>query len=177
MGSGSTKANHYVIFALVTFLVAGPLSFLVLGSFSLAKMPTEFRFTEMGLKNYAAAYLDPSTYDLMVNTVLYVAGSVLVGISLAGSLAWLAERTNMPGKVLVYAGVPMTLAVPGMLQAMAWVLLLSPRIGFVNRILMAVFDLPRGPINIYSLPGMIFLEGLRLVPTAVLMLVPLFRSM
>ncbi|HLC27691.1 MAG TPA: iron ABC transporter permease [bacterium] len=177
MGSGSTKANHYVIFALVTFLVAGPLSFLVLGSFSLAKMPTEFRFTEMGLKNYAAVYLDPSTYDLMVNTVLYVAGSVLVGISLAVSLAWLAERTNMPGKVLVYAGVPMTLAVPGMLQAMAWVLLLSPRIGFVNRILMAVFDLPRGPINIYSLPGMIFLEGLRLVPTAFLMLVPLFRSM
>ena len=177
MGSGSTKANHYVIFALVTFLVAGPLSFLVLGSFSLAKMPTEFRFTEMGLKNYAAVYSDRSTYGLMGNTIIYVAGSVLVGISLAVSLAWLAERTNMPGKLLVYAGVPMTLAVPGMLQAMAWVLLLSPRIGFVNRILMAVFDLPRGPINIYSLPGMIFLEGLRLVPTAFLMLVPLFRSM
>jgi len=177
MGSGSSKAKHYVVFALVASLVLGPLSFLVLGSFSLARMPTEFRWTDMGLKNYAAVYLDRSTYDLILNTVIYVAGSVLVGISLALSLAWLAERTNMPGKLLVYAGVPMTLAVPGMLQAMAWVLLLSPRIGIVNRILMAVFDLPRGPINIYSLPGMIFLEGLRLVPTAFLMLVPLFRSM
>src|SRR5690606_6795533 len=34
-----------------------------------------------------------------------------------------------------------------------------------------------GPINIYSLGGMIFVEGLRLVPTAFLMLVPLLRSM
>jgi len=36
----------------------------------------------------------------------------------------------------------------------------------------------QGPlINIYSLEGMILLEGLRLVPTAFLMLVPLMRSM
>ena len=33
------------------------------------------------------------------------------------------------------------------------------------------------PLDIYSLGGMIFLEGLRLVPTAFLMLVPLMRSM
>ncbi len=32
-------------------------------------------------------------------------------------------------------------------------------------------------LDIYTLSGMIFVEGLRLVPTAFLMLVPLLRSM
>src|SRR5205823_9156828 len=55
--------------------------------------------------------------------------------------------------------------------------LFSPRIGFVNQSLQSVLNLPQAPIDIYSLGGMIFLEGLRLVPTGFLMLVPLMRSM
>ena len=71
----------------------------------------------------------------------------------------------------------MTLAVPSMLQAMAWVLMMSPRAGFVNTFLVETFGLSSAPFNIYSIGGMIFIEGLRLVPTAFLMLVPLLRSM
>src|SRR6201993_1684417 len=168
---------QYGIFFLVLVLVLVPLSFLILGSFSTARLPTDFSLETMGWVNYLKVYTDPDTYALLGNTVIYVAGSALLGISLAVTLAWLVERTNMPGKVWIYAGVPMTLAVPGMLQAMAWVLLLSPRIGLINKSLQNLLDLDQPPINIYSLGGMIFLEGLRLVPTAFLMLVPLMRSM
>jgi len=167
----------YVIFGMVSFLVLAPLLALILGSFSLARLPMDFSLSNMGLKNYSKVYLDPFLYELIGNTVIYVGGSVVIGISLAATLAWLTERTDMPGKILVYAGVPMTLAVPGMLQAMAWVLLLSPRIGMMNRWWMDFFGSTQPPINIYSLGGMIFVEGLRLVPTAFLMLVPLLRSM
>ena len=168
---------QYGIFLLVLGLVLVPLSFLILGSFSTARLPTDFSLETMGWVNYLKVYTDPDTYALLGNTVIYVAGSALLGISLSVTLAWLVERTNMPGKVWIYAGVPMTLAVPGMLQAMAWVLLLSPRIGLINKSLQSLLDLDQPPINIYSLGGMIFLEGLRLVPTAFLMLVPLMRSM
>ena len=168
---------QYGIFFLVLGLVLVPLSFLILGSFSTARLPTDFSLETMGWVNYLKVYSDPDTYELLGNTVIYVAGSALLGISLAVALAWLVERTNMPGKVWIYAGVPMTLAVPGMLQAMAWVLLLSPRIGLINKSLQSFFDLDQPPINVYSLGGMIFLEGLRLVPTAFLMLVPVMRSM
>ncbi|TAJ79569.1 iron ABC transporter permease, partial [bacterium] len=165
------------LFLLVLFLVLAPLLFLILGSFSTARLPADFSLSTMGVANYLKVYSDPGTYELFANTVVYVAGSVALGTGLAVSLAWLVERTNMPGKIWVYAGVPMTLAVPGMLQAMAWVLLLSPRIGFINKMLKDLFG-PQTPIiDIYSLGGMIFLEGLRLVPTAFLMLVPLMRSM
>jgi iron(III) transport system permease protein len=64
-----------------------------------------------------------------------------------------------------------------MLQSMAWVLMLSPRVGFINKLLMEGLGLSAMPFNIYSFGGMIFVEGLRLVPTAFLMLVPLLKSM
>lgn len=162
---------------LVALLVSVPLFFLVLGSFSTARLPGDFSLDTMGLVNYVKVYSDPVTYELFTNTFIYVGGSVALGISLAVALAWLVERTNMRGKIWIYAGVPMTLAVPGMLQAMAWVLLLSPRIGFINKSLQNFFGLAAAPFDIYSLGGMIFIEGLRLVPTAFLMLVPLMRSM
>jgi len=154
-----------------------PLFFLVLGSFSTAKLPTDFSLDTMSLQNYVKVYSDPGTFELFTNTLIYVTGSVAIGITISFVLAWLVERTNMQGKIWIYAGVPMTLAMPGMLQAMAWVLLLSPRIGFINKSLQSIFALDQAPINIYSLGGMVFIEGLRLVPTAFLMLVPLMRSM
>lgn len=176
LGLGRFNVWHYLVFLVVCGLVLTPLTFLVLGSLSSARLPTTFAADKLTLAHYARVYLDPNTYELLVNTVIYVAGSVAIGITLATSLAWLVERSNLPGKILIYAGVPMTLAVPGMLQAMAWVLLLSPRIGFFNRFFMAPGQ-ETGPFNIYSMPGMVFLEGLRLVPTAFLMLVPLMRAM
>ncbi len=169
--------GQHAIFFLVFFLVLAPLSFLILGSFSTARLPGDFSLDAMGLVNYLKVYSDPGTYELFTNTVIYVGGSASFGIIMAVSLAWLVERTNMPGKTLVYAGVPMTLAVPGMLQAMAWVLLLSPRIGFINQLLKDLFGPDAPVIDVYSLGGMVFIEGLRLVPTAFLMLVPLMRSM
>jgi iron(III) transport system permease protein len=175
--SSRLQLGQYAVFLLVSLLVSVPLFFLILGSFSTAKLPTDFSLDTMGLQNYVKVYSDPGTLELFTNTLMYVTGSVALGITVAVGLAWLVERTNMPGKIWIYAGVPMTLAVPGMLQAMAWVLLLSPRIGFINKSLQSFFTWEQAPINIYSLGGMVFIEGLRLVPTAFLMLVPLMRSM
>ena len=168
---------QWCVFLLVVVLVATPLLFLVLGSFSTARLPSEFSITNLSLVNYIKVWSDPGTYSVFANTLIYAIGSTLVGITIASILAWLVERTDLPFKVWVYAGVPMTLVMPGMLQAMAWVLLASPRIGFINVGLMNLFGLTSAPFNIYSLKGMIFIEGLRAVPTAFLMLVPLLRSM
>ena len=177
MSSFRLNLCHHGILLIVLGLVSLPLCFLVLGSFSTARLPGDFSLDTLGLVNYIKVYSDPGTYELFTNTFIYVGGSVCLGITMAVTLAWLVERTDMPGKIWIYAGVPMTLAVPGMLQAMAWVILLSPRIGVINKSLQSVFALEQAPIDIYSLGGMVFLEGLRLVPTAFLMLVPLLRGM
>ncbi len=173
----SSTLWQLAILAIVLLAVATPLAFLVLGSFSQARLPSEFSFAALGLANYAKVWGDPATYAVFSNTLIFAGGSTVFGIFMAAALAWLVERTNIPGKIWIYAGVPMTLAMPGMLQSMAWVLLASPRIGFINKGLMDVFGLTEAPFNIYSMTGMIFIEGLRVVPTAFLMLVPLLRSM
>jgi iron(III) transport system permease protein len=172
-----TTIWHWVVFSIVAVFVVTPVFMLILGSFSQASLPADFSFDELGWDNYVDVWTDPSTFAVFNNTFYYVTGATALGITLAAGLAWLVERTNIPGKIWIYAGVPMTLAMPGLLQAMAWVLLGSPRIGFVNQLLIETLGIPMQPFNIYSLEGMMFVEGLRLVPTAFLMLVPLLRSM
>jgi len=168
---------HTTIFVIILLAVATPLTFLILGSFSQARLPSEFSFSTLSFTNYVKVWSDPATYAVFSNTMIFATGSTAFGIAMAAGLAWLVERTNIPGKIWIYAGVPMTLAMPGMLQSMAWVLLASPRIGFINKGVMDVFGLSEAPFNIYTMTGMIFIEGLRTVPTAFLMLVPLLRSM
>jgi iron(III) transport system permease protein len=168
---------QFAVLLVVFLAVATPLAFLVLGSFSQARLPSEFSFARLGLANYIKVWSDPGTYAVLSNTLLFAVGSTAFGIIIAAGLAWLVERSNIPGKIWIYAGVPMTLAMPGMLQSMAWVLLASPRIGFINKGLVDAFGFSSAPFNIYTMPGMVFIEGLRTVPTAFLMLVPLLRSM
>jgi iron(III) transport system permease protein len=168
---------QFAVFLVVFLSVVTPLLFLILGSFSQARLPSEFSFHSLGLANYIKVWSDRGTYAVVSNTLWFAVGSTTFGIVIAAGLAWLVERTNIPGKIWIYAGVPMTLAMPGMLQAMAWVLLASPRIGFINKGLIDVFGLSSAPFNIYTMAGMIFIEGLRTVPTAFLMLVPLLRAM
>lgn len=175
--AGPTPVWSLTVFAIVVLLVATPLVFLVLGSFSSARLPADFNLAHLTLANYVKVWSDPGTYSVFLNTLIYAGSSATLGISIATVLAWLVERTDMPCKSLVYVGVPLTLAMPGMLQTMAWVLLASPNIGFLNKAAIASFGLDAAPFNIYGMGGMIFVEGLRTVPTAFLMLVPLLRAM
>ena len=165
---------QWLALILVGLAVALPLVLLVVGSFSAAKLPSDFDLAHLTLASYVRVWSDPATYKVVLNTVIYVAGTTLLATGAAATLAWLVERTDLPGSAWLYAAIPMTLAMPGMLQAMGYVLLLSPRIGFLNGAL-ALLGLP--PVNIYSLTGMILLEAIRMIPSAFLMLVPLLRSM
>src|SRR6266545_2428089 len=91
------QLGQYAVFLFVSLLVSMPLFFLVLGSFSTAKLPTDFSLDTMGLQNYVKVYSDPGTFELFTNTLIYVTGSVAIGITIAFVLAWLVERTNMQG--------------------------------------------------------------------------------
>ncbi len=167
----------WVILILVGTMVMAPLFSLVVGAFSLSRLPNEFSFDSMGLGNFYAVWVEQRIDQVIWNTVVYVVGATIFGITTAAVLAWLVERTDMPGKMWIYAGVPMGIAVPGILHAIAWVLLLSPRSGFINRGWKSLTGSPDALFDVYSMGGLIFAEGLRLVPVAFLMLVPLMRSM
>lgn len=162
---------------LVALCVLAPVGFLVLGSFSTSDIPGLIEFDEMGLEPYAEVWSDPALPWIFWNTAIYVVSCTVLGMLLAIILAWLVERTDMPGKIWLYAGIPVTLAMPGLLQAMAWILMASPRIGLFNVAAEQVLGVEEPIFNIYSMAGMVFVESLRIVPTAFIMLVPLLRNM
>lgn len=167
----------WLILAIVAGMTIFPIFSLVFGAFSLARLPIEFSWDKMGLGNFYAVWVEQRIDLVIWNTTIYVVGATAFGIATAAVLAWLVERSDMPGKLWIYAGVPLGLAVPGILHAIAWVLLLSPRSGFINRFWMDLVGTRTPLFDIYTMGGLIFAEGLRLVPVAFLMLVPLFRSM
>lgn len=159
---------------LVVYLVAFPLGMLLFTSFKTAGPGEPGPFT---IINYVNAYLDKETYHLLYNTAMFAAVSLGFGVTLGVLLAWLVERTNAPLRNVAFALIPLTIAMPSMLYAIAWLLLLSPNMGIINVALMNLFGLEKAPLNPYSLMGMGFVEGLRIASTTFLMVVGVFRSM
>ncbi len=162
------------VVGLAVYLVIVPLLFLLWSSFRSASIgyPSELTF-----KNYRSAYGDPQTYTLFATTVVFAVSAAALALFFGVMFAWLLERSNVPFKETLYSLMPVPIAVPGVLFSIGWVLLLSPRIGVVNVFLQRVFALQNPPINIYSLGGMIFLEGLHLIPVTFLMIAGAFRRM
>jgi iron(III) transport system permease protein len=141
------------------------------------KLP--FETTGMTLANYVTVLTNPSMLSIFLNTFLFAAGSLTIGVPLAVVMAWLVERTAMPARRWIAALILIPMTIPSLLSAIAWIQLLDPRIGLVNVVLRNILDLSgdSGPFDIYTLSGMCFVQGLRLVPSAYLMIAASFRAM
>ncbi|MBQ6232274.1 MAG: iron ABC transporter permease [Clostridia bacterium] len=102
------------------------------------------------------------TYDLnlsaLKNTLIAATCTMILGTLLAFPLAWLVGRTNLYGKRFFRSLFVLTYMVPPYVGAMAWLRLLNPNVGNINLALRAVFGLgdAPGPLNIYSLPGLVW---------------------
>jgi iron(III) transport system permease protein len=159
---------------LLVYLVAVPLAFLALSSLR----PTGFPFDPgLTLDNYAAVYGAPGFPRLVRDTLVFALGSVAIALVFGTLLAWLVERSDLPGAGTVRALVILPMATPPLLLAIGWAMLLSPRSGALNLLLRDLFGLEASPFNAYSLGAMIFVQGLALTSTAFLFLAPAFRNM
>ena len=160
--------------ALLAWLVLVPLAVLVVSAFKPSGLLRDPGFT---LAHVVETYSDPQFWSLVWATLQFATGSTAVALVLGGALAWLVERTDLPAPTLVRALVILPMATPPFLLAISWIILLSPRTGVINALLMGAFGLNATPFNIYSLGGMIFVEGLALVPSAFLILAPAIRNL
>jgi len=157
---------------IVGVLTLGPVVMLLMGSFS--KGLTAFgSFT---LEKYIEAYTDPAFYDVIVNTIVFVLGSSILATGLALFLAYLNNRTDIPFKFLFKIISILPMMIPHLLFAVSWALLLNPSNGMMNMVLKNVFGLESAPFNIYSLSGMILVEGLLDMPVSYLIIAPAMAS-
>jgi len=155
------------VVALVAYAALVPLGYLVSRAFVEDGRPT------------LAGVLDALRADdlatLVLNSLLFAAGSTLLAAALGTGLAFLVERTDLPLRrvVLVLALVP--LIVPGILYTIAWIFLASPRSGALNVALEPVAG--EGTLDVFGLGGMVVVEGLHLTPIVLLVMVAAFRSL
>ncbi len=161
-----------VLISIVGFLTVCPVVMLIFGSFSTGLGA----FGEFTLEKYIQAYTDPGLAGIVFNTIIFVTGSSIVATGLALLLAYLNTRTDIPFKFLfrIISIIPMM--IPHILFSVSWVLLLNPSNGLINLFLRTIPGLENVAINIYSLPGMILVEGLLDLPIAYLILAPAMAS-
>lgn len=153
----------------VGWLAVVPLYYLVVDTFS---GPNGFT-----VDAFARAYGgDSQAGRMMVNSMIFAVGSAALALVLGTVLAYVQVRTDAPFKGLFFAASLVPLIIPAILYSAAWIFLGDPRIGLINTLfLKPVFG--SGFFNVFSLYGMIIVQGLHLAPIAFLLMVAAFRAM
>jgi iron(III) transport system permease protein len=160
---------------LVLYLSGVPIVMLIFGS--LRNAPVGDPGAAFTIENYTKVYFDSEFYWLFWNSLRFAFGTSLFSFTIGTYFAWLSERTNTPFKKIFIVMALVPFLVPGILETIAWIFLLSPRIGVINRTLMTLLGLESAPFNIYSMWGMIWVEGLSFYPIVFLLMSAALRSM
>jgi iron(III) transport system permease protein len=151
-----------LLILVIGYFTIGPIVYLVNGTFH-----GDAGFTLAFLRS---AYLSPGIGDVIWTTVEYAVGSAIFAVVLGSTLAFVVARTDAPAKSLMIASSLVPLIIPGVLHTIAWLLLASPQIGAINSI-------PGIHVNIFSIWGMMFVQGLHTAPLVFLLTLTAFRGM
>lgn len=139
--------------ALLLLLIVGyPLLWLVLGGLGVPR--------ELSLAHYAAAFADPANLEPLRNSLILAVGAGLSSVLLGVPLAWATVRTDMPWRRLVHVLAITSYITPPYLTALAYIILLGPNAGHINRALRTMFGFDRGLLNIFSMGGVVFVISL-----------------
>ncbi len=139
--------------AVLLFLVVNPLARLFIVSF---QQPDTGAFT---LANYAAAYSRSRYIDALGHSLVLGLSAASLCLAFGVPLAWAVSRTDMPAKSLVWVSILGTFIIPPYLGAVGWILLAGPNAGWLNRLVMEVIGVDKGPFNIYSMPGLVLVTA------------------
>ena len=142
-----------IILAIVDFLLLFqlmPLIFTIVKAF--------FPDGHFSLETFRRLYSYSLNFDALRNTLTAAFSTMILGTLFAFPLAWLVGRTNLYGRQFFRSLFVLTYMVPPYVGAMAWLRLLNPNVGTVNQWLRALLRLGStpGPLNVYSLPGLVW---------------------
>ena len=147
-------------------LVLPPLVFLLQGSVTVTAPDGATRW---GLDNFTAVLGARQFLATLGNSLAFAAGSAALALVLGSASAFIVERTNAPWKPLAYLTAVISLGTPYILYVGAWLLVFG-KAGPVNQIYRSITGASDVLLDIYSLPGMILIEGFLWSPLAFLLI-------
>lgn len=158
-----------VLCSLILFLI-----FIILVGSFIVDFPIESRFS---IENYTSSFNHFFFSEVLPNTLLVGFGTVAIALLFGIPLAWLIHRTNLPCSDLFLTLIAVSVIVPGFLKGIGWILLLSAKVGLINRFLVALFHLQQPPFDINTLGGIAFIQGLMMTSPIVFLLAGPMRNL
>ncbi|HEY8152429.1 MAG TPA: ABC transporter permease subunit, partial [Vicinamibacteria bacterium] len=164
-----------VVLALVALCVVFPIVLVVLQSFQVAAPGQPAAY---GLDGWRAALGEPGLRAALVNTFKVTVVRQLLSLPLAVLIAWLLARTDLPGRSWIEFGFWAAFFLPSFTVTLSWVLLLDPDYGLVNTLVAKLPFVGKGPFNIYSFWGIVWVHVITgSLTVKVILLTPAFRNM
>ena len=163
LGAHQTLALAALLIVILAALVLPPFLFLLKASLADVQ-----RGGEWSLANFEGVLGSRRFISTSVNSLVFAAGSAVLALAIGWVSAWIVERTNTPLKPLAYLTAIISLGTPYILYVTAWLLLFG-KAGPVNQLYRQLTGTSDLLIDVYSMPGMIMVEGFLWSPLAFLL--------
>ena len=180
MSAAGTAARRFrfspLVLGLTLFLlliIVPPVIYLIRSSLHETNFDGSFGALTVGY--YRALIENNEFLSLALNSTLYALGSAAVALALGGVQAWIVERTDTPLRGLMVVVSIVSLGIPSVLYTISFLLILG-RVGPVNQILMGLTGSGEPVLNVYTMGGMILVQGIEYTPLCFLLLSAVFRS-
>ena len=158
---------------LMSIAILGPLIIIVFKSFHVQ----ESLFTSVASLDNYIRFTIPRNITAIKNSFIIAGGAALLGGVMGITLAWITARTNMPFKTVFKTLNMVPFFISCLVGAISWSLLASPQVGMLNSIMTSIFGLEKPLLNIYSIPGIIWVSALFHTPFIYLFCIGPFSQM
>jgi iron(III) transport system permease protein len=175
---GSGFSVRYLLFtlllAVLALIVLYPIALLGFNGFV---VKTPGGGTAFGIDLWQETWRQPGLITAVGNTLRLVGTTTCLSLPIGILLAWVAARTDLPGKSLLSICCWGALFMPVLPVVLGWILLLDPHYGLLNKLAQNVFGLAAAPFDIFSFWGIVFAHLVtKSIAAKYIFLLPAFRN-
>lgn len=164
------------LLAVLAFLVLYPVFMLVVGALTGGDPVADgYSLRTLSVQHFSEVLGNPNVLAALGNSFLACTGGTAVAVAIGLAFAWITVRTDTPWRSGIAAIGMLPLFVPPLVGGVAWAILGSPKTGLLNTVF-AKLDLPLR-IDMYSMPGMIFVFGIYYAPYVFMFTASALRNM
>lgn len=165
-----------VLLLILGFLVLYPTVMLLIGALTTTNPVVEgYHLADLSVGNFLTVVTNPNVGAALANSLIACGGGTIVAVVIGLSFAWVVVRTNTPCKGLIASAGMLPLFVPPLVAGVAWSILGSPKTGLLN-LLAAKAGIPFH-VDLYTMPGMIFVFGIYYAPYVYMFTAAALRNM
>lgn len=164
-----------LLLAVIAFLVLTPLFLLLLNSFQIGKPGGAVVYS---LDGWRQAFSSAGILEAIYNSFSLAITRQAIGLVGGVFLAWLLARTDIPLKRGLEFMFWLSFFLPALPVTLGWILLLDPKYGILNQLIMKLPFVTGTPFDIYSYWGIVWVHlATTGISLKVMLLTPAFRNL